>query len=150
MAIKIIIKNKRASYEYFLNEKFEAGIELKGTEVKSIRSDNIKIQDAYVEIDNNDEIWIHNMTIPAYEFGNRQNHSETRKRKLLLHKKEIISISHQVSSKGFTIIPTMLYYKSGRIKIEIALAKGKKLHDKRQSNIEKEVNKKLKKGDFNI
>jgi SsrA-binding protein len=150
VAIKIIIKNKKASYEYFLQEKIEAGMQLQGTEVKSIRNNKVQILDAYVQIDGNLQVWIHNMRISPYEFGNIQNHTETRKRKLLLNKKEIIYIQRQMVSKGLTLIPTMLYYKNGKVKLEICLAKGKKLHDKRQSSIEKEVKKNIKKGDYNF
>ncbi len=149
MGVKIISKNKRAFYDFHIHERIEAGVQLKGTEVKSIRSSQIKIADAFVSIDERKEAWIHNMTIPHYEFGNRNNHLETRKRKLLLNRKEIDDLYHQMKSKNLTIVPISIYFKDSNVKIEIALAKGKKLHDKRQDQAKKAVEKKIRSGDFN-
>lgn len=148
MGIKIIAKNKKASYNYTLIEKFEAGISLKGTEVKSLREGKVTIAEAWVDVDKNQEIWINNMTIPQYEFGNINNHQEQRKRKLLLNKKEILRIDHQARSKSLTLIPTMIYFKKSLIKIEIALGKGKKLHDKRADSAKRDVERKLQRKDF--
>jgi SsrA-binding protein len=149
MGIKVIAKHKRASYDYALLEKFEAGLVLQGTEVKSIRAGKVKIAEAYVTIDKNHEAWIYNMNIPHYDYGNINNHEETRKRKLLLNRKEIDKIALEVKAKSLTIIPTMIYFKGSSIKIEIALGKGKKLYDKRHDQAKKDAEKKLRKGDYN-
>lgn len=144
--MKIIAKNKRASYDYFLKEKFEAGLLLKGTEVKSLRSGKATIAEAYIQIDRNQEVWAYNINIPQYEFGNINNHEETRKRKLLLNKKEIEILIHQMKAGGMTIVPTILYFKHSLVKIEIALGKGKKQHDKRQDQAKKDVQRKIQRG----
>ncbi len=148
MGIKVIAKNKRASYDYFLDEKIEAGLVLVGTEVKSIRDGKVKIAESHISIDNKDEVWIHNMFIAHYAFGNINNHEETRKRKLLLNEKEINQIKHKSKAKGMTLIPTMIYFKGNRVKLEIALGRGKKQHDKRQDQAKKDVERKLQKGDY--
>lgn len=148
MGIKIISKNKRAGYEFFLSEKMEAGIELKGTEVKVLRLGKVKIEDAFVDIDQHGEAWLFNMTIPHYDFGNIHNHQENRRRKLLLHKEEISRMYHQMKSKNLTCVPTMIYFKDSRVKIEIALAKGKKLHDKRDTEAKRDVERKIRRGDY--
>ena len=148
MGKKIIAKNKRASYDYFLEEKFEAGLSLVGTEVKSLRAGKVSIAEAWVDIDKNGEAWIQNMTIPHYEFGNINNHVETRKRKLLLNKKEIEKLLHQVKAQKMTIVPTIIYFKNSLVKMEIALGRGKKQHDKRQDAAKKDVERKLKQRDF--
>lgn len=146
MSIKIIAKNKRASYDYFLEEKYEAGLSLQGTEVKSLRAGKCNMTEAYCAIDKKDEIWIQQMSIPQYEFGNIANHEETRKRKLLLNREEIDSIKKSLATKGQTLVPTKIYFKGSKVKLEIALAKGKKLHDKRESKKAKEVERKLRQG----
>lgn len=148
MGIKIIAKNKRASFDYFLERKFEAGMVLTGTEVKSLRNGKVSINEAHITIDDKGEVWAHNISIPPYEFGNIHNHEETRKRKLLLSKKEIAEIGHEMSIKRLTLIPTAIYFKDSLIKLEIALAKGKKLHDKREDSAKKDVERKLKRGIF--
>ena len=144
--MKIIAKNKRASYDYLLKEKFEAGLMLKGTEVKSLRLGKATIAESYITVDKNEEVWAYNINIPQYEFGNINNHEETRKRKLLLNKKEIEIIKHQMKAGGMTIIPTILYFKHSLVKLEIALGKGKKLHDKRNDQAKKDVNRKIQRG----
>lgn len=146
MGIKIIAKNKRASYDYFLEEKFEAGLVLQGTEVKSLRLGKVSMAEAFITIDKNNEAWINNMNIPQYEFGNIHNHAEGRKRKLLLHAEEIKRISHAMKAGGLTLVPTIIYFKKSNIKLEIALAKGKKQHDKRQTEAKRDVERKLKRG----
>jgi SsrA-binding protein len=146
--IKIITKNKRAGYDYFLEDKYEAGLVLKGTEVKSIRGGKATMGEAYCTIDENHEIWVHQMKIPKYEFGTYANHDETRKRKLLLKEQEIKHIEKALATKGQTLVPTKLYFKGPYVKIEIALAKGKKLHDKRQAKAEKDVKRKLQQGKY--
>lgn len=148
--IKIIAKNKRAGYDFFLQEKYEAGIVLQGTEVKSLRGGKTKIDDSYVTLDKNGEAWLYNMHIPQYEFGNIANHSETRKRKLLLNKKELVEIDKTISQQALTIVLTKVYFKGSRVKVEIALAKGKKLFDKRESKKEKDVQRKLNKGNYDV
>ncbi len=148
MGIKIITKNKRASFDYQLQEVVEAGLVLVGTEVKSIREGKVKINDAYISIDQNQEAWIQNMHIAHYEFGNQFNHLETRKRKLLLTQAEIKKLSDRMKQDALTLIATKLYFKKSYVKIEIALAKGKKLHDKRESIKEKDMDRKLKQGQY--
>ncbi|MFT6068123.1 MAG: SsrA-binding protein [Bacteriovoracaceae bacterium] len=148
MGKKIIAKNKRASYDYFLEEKFEAGISLVGTEVKSLRAGKVSIAEAWVDIDKNGEAWIQNMTIPHYEFGNINNHQETRKRKLLLNRKEIEKLLHQVKAQKMTIVPTIIYFRGSLVKMEIALGRGKKDFDKRADKAKKDVERKLQQRDY--
>jgi SsrA-binding protein len=128
---KVVANNRKASFEYFLLEKFEAGIELQGSEIKSIRAGQISIQEAYVDIENGKQAWLIEAHIAPYEQANRFNHEPKRKRRLLLHKKEIRNLWDSVRIKGMTIVPTRVYIKNGRAKLEIALAKGKKAYDKR-------------------
>lgn len=130
--IKNIATNRKASFEYFLLEHFEAGLELRGTEIKSVRAGQVSLGEAYVEVDGQ-QAWLIEAHIAPYERGNRFNHDPKRPRRLLLHKKEIRELWDAVRQKGVTIVPTKLYLKEGRAKLEIALAKGKKLHDKRDS-----------------
>jgi SsrA-binding protein len=130
--IKIIAKNRKAGFEYFLLEKFEAGIELQGSEIKSIRAGQVSIGEAFVQIDNK-EAWLINSHVAKYDAASIFNHDPKRKRRLLLHKKEIIKIWDTIRQKGVTVIPTILYLKNGKAKIEIALARGKKMYDKRDS-----------------
>jgi SsrA-binding protein len=148
MGIKIIVKNKRASYDFFLEKSYEAGLVLQGTEVKTLRLGKVTLAESYVTVDNKGEVWIYNMNIPHYEFGNIMNHEEARKRKLLLHNKEIVEIYHKMKAENLTIIPTKIYFKGSRVKIEIALAKGKKMHDKRQDKAKKDVQRKLQQRDY--
>lgn len=129
--IKVIATNRKAGFEYFLLEKYEAGLALHGTEIKAIRAGQISIQEAYVETDGN-EAWLVESHIAPYEqAGKYFNHEPKRKRRLLLHKKQIRELWNEVRIKGMTIVPTRVYLKDGRAKLEIALAKGKKAHDKR-------------------
>ena len=130
--IKIIANNRKAGFEYTLLEKFEAGISLQGSEIKSIRAGQISIQEAYVDVENGQEAWLLEAHIAPYEqAGKYFNHDPKRKRRLLLHKKEIRELWNNVRIKGMTIVPTKVYLKDGRAKVEIALAKGKKAYDKR-------------------
>ena len=131
--IKVVANNRKASFEYFLLEKFEAGLALQGSEIKSIRAGQISIAEAYVDIPNGQEAWLVESHIAPYEQANRFNHDPKRKRRLLLHKKQIRELWNNVRIKGMTIVPTRVYIKDGRAKIEIALAKGKKAYDKRES-----------------
>lgn len=129
--LKIVATNRKAGFEYFLLEKFEAGLALLGSEIKSIRAGQISIQESFVEIDNGEQAYLVEAHIAPYEQANRFNHDPRRKRRLLLHKKEIRKLWDNVRIKGMTIVPTRVYLKNGRAKIEIALAKGKKAYDKR-------------------
>ncbi len=130
--IKVIATNRKASFEYFLMEKFEAGIVLQGSEIKSIRMGQVSIQEAFVDIPNGEEAWLVESHIAPYEqAGKYFNHEPKRKRRLLLHKKQIRELFNNVRIKGMTIVPIRIYLKDGRAKIEIAIAKGKKAYDKR-------------------
>ncbi len=132
------IVNRKANHDYFIKSTIEAGIELKGTEIKSIRKGSCNISDAYARIKNN-EVFLTNMYIAKYEEGNRFNHDERRERKLLLHKKEIIKLDFEINTQRYTLIPLRLYFKKNKVKIELALAQGKKLYDKRASLKEKDM-----------
>ncbi|MEM6644930.1 MAG: SsrA-binding protein SmpB [Bacteroidota bacterium] len=140
--IKIVTSNRKAFYEYHISERLEAGIALVGTEVKSLRDGKANLQDAYCAVDGG-EMFLYNLHIKEYDFGNRNNHEPTRKRKLLLHKKEIAKYRKAGAEKGYTIVPLKIYFKQGFAKVEIGLAKGKKLHDKRQSIAERESKRRL-------
>ena len=148
MKVKIIAKNKRATFDYFLEDKIEVGIVLQGTEVKSLRLGKVSLAEAFVYIDDHQEAWINNMNIAHYEFGNIHNHTVDRKRKLLMHKKEIVRFAHNVKAKGFTIVPCAIYFKKGRAKLEIALGKAKKKHDKREVQKKRDVTRRLQRGEF--
>ena len=129
---KILSDNRRAGHEYFLLERFEAGMVLTGTEVKAAKDGKVQIKEAYATVLNN-EAWLVNAHISEYSHGNRENHPPVRNRKLLLHRKEIDKLLGQTREKGLALIPTKVYLKKGRIKCEIAVARGKKLHDKRET-----------------
>lgn len=139
---RTLITNKRAAHDYFILNRYEAGIALKGTEVKSLRQGKANFLDSYVDFING-EAFLVNMHISEYAQGNRFNHEEKRKRKLLLKKNEILKLQQKVKEKGYTIIPTRAYLKNGKIKIEIALARGKKMYDKRESIAEKDLKREL-------
>ena len=130
--LKILSANRQASHNYFLLERFEAGMVLTGTEVKSAKDGQIQLKDAYAAVLNN-EAWLVNAHISQYSHGNRENHVPVRNRKLLLHRREIDKLQGQTREKGLAVIPTKIYLKKGRIKCELAVAKGKKLHDKREA-----------------
>lgn len=138
MNIKIVAKNRKAQFEYFLLEKFEAGIVLKGSEIKSIRAGHVSLQEAYVQVEAN-QAWLINSHIASYEAASYLDHDPKRARKLLLHKKELRILWNDVRQKGVTVIPVSMYLKGGRAKVEIAVAKGKKLYDKRHDIAEKDV-----------
>jgi len=142
---KTITTNRRASYDYTLVSRYEAGIMLTGTEVKALRENKCSLQEAYVMFHkNSDDLFIMSMTIPEYSLGNRENHEPTRTRKLLLHKREIKKLKDAVKEKGMTIIPLQIYFSDHLVKLEIALAKPKKNYDKRESTKKKEVERDLK------
>jgi SsrA-binding protein len=132
MGIKIIANNKKAYHEYFVDEVFEAGLVLQGTEVKSIRMGQVSIKEAYCRI-RNGEVFVDNMNISPYEQGNRENHDPLRERKLLLHGYEIEKLSKKVNEKGLTLVPTKVYFKDSKAKLEIGVCRGKKLYDKRET-----------------
>jgi SsrA-binding protein len=132
------IINRKASHDYFIKSTIEAGIELKGTEIKSIRAGSANISDSYARI-KNFEVYLTNMYIAKYEEGNRFNHDERRERKLLLHKKEIIKLEHIITTERYTLIPLKLYFKKNKVKIELGVCQGKKLYDKRESLKEKDL-----------
>ena len=130
--IQVLVNNSKARFLYFLEDFIECGIELKGSEIKSIRHNGASLRDSYV-IFKNGEAFLLNMGIAPYDHGNSFNHDPNRTRKLLLHKKEIIKMEQKAKEKVMTVVPTKVYLKKGRVKIEIALAKGKKLFDKRET-----------------
>ena len=129
---KILSDNRQAGHNYFLLERFESGIVLTGTEVKAIKSGQMQLKESYASIDNH-EAWLHNAHISEYSHGNRANHAAVRPRKLLLHRNEIEKLEGKTREKGLSLVPTKVYLKQGRIKCEVALARGKKLHDKRET-----------------
>lgn len=148
MGIKIIGTNKRAGFDYTLKEKFEAGIVLQGTEVKVLREGKVSLTESYVVIDGQGEMWAYNVNIPQYAFGNINNHQEQRVKKLLLNRQEITRIYHEMKTQQLSLIVTKIYFKDSKIKLEFALAKGKKLHDKRDAEKEKDVERKLRRGNY--
>lgn len=131
MGEKLICNNKKAYHDFFIEEKYETGMVLTGTEVKSLRMGKANLNDAFVQI-RSGEAFLNNLHISAYEFGNRENHDPDRLRKLLMHKKEIVKLFSKIREQGYTVIPLRLYFKNGMVKAEIGLAKGKKLYDKRE------------------
>lgn len=136
---RLLADNRRAGYEYELMDKVEAGLVLTGTEVKAAKSGRVQLREAYAEIRDN-EAWLENAHISPYSHGNLQNHLPGRRRKLLLHRGEIAKLLVKTQQKGLTLIPTKMYLKDGKIKCELALGRGKKLHDKRASEREREQN----------
>jgi SsrA-binding protein len=139
---KLIVDNRRARHEYHLTDKVEAGIMLAGTEVKALRDGKATLQQAYAEV-RDGEAWLHGLHIPEYGHGNRANHDPDRPRKLLLHRREIDRLYGQVREKGFTLVPTRLYFKDGRVKAEIALARGKELRDKRRTVADRDARRQI-------
>lgn len=129
--VKVVATNRKVGFEYFLLERFEAGLALMGSEIKSIRAGQISLAESYVEIENGRSAWLMEAHIAPYVQANRYNHEPRRKRRLLLHKRQIHELWSAVRQKGMTIVPTKVYLKDGRAKIEIALARGKKAYDKR-------------------
>ncbi|MFA6800650.1 MAG: SsrA-binding protein SmpB [Acholeplasmataceae bacterium] len=142
--MKIITQNKKAYHDYFIEETFEAGIKLKGSEIKSIRLGKVNLNDSHVTF-NNGEAYVLNMHISKYDFSNIFNHEETRTRKLLLHKSEIIKLFNKTKLQGLTVIPLKVYLKDGLCKLQIGLAKGKKDYDKRHVLKEKDMKKRIEK-----
>ena len=132
MTVKVVATNRKAFHEYFISDTFEAGVALVGSEIKSIRAGRVSLQDGYVSFEKG-EAWLANVHIAQYDPASRQNHDPKRRRKLLLHRREIDRLAGKVQEKVFTVIPTRLYLKDGRAKVEIGLAKGKRLYDKREA-----------------
>lgn len=142
MAIKTIATNRKAYHNFYIGDSVEAGIVLTGTEIKSIRAGRVNLVDAYVRPESG-ELWLHNAHIARYEAGGYLSHEPTRSRKLLLHRKQINTLISKVQEKGLTLVPLRLYIKDSRAKIEVALARGKKLHDKRDSIIRREMEREI-------
>ena len=142
MSIKVVARNKKAKHDYHLLDRFEAGLVLQGSEIKSLRAGQISIKQAYVRVDG-EEAWLMDAHVAPYEQASRFGHEPTRPRKLLLHKREIIRLYDEVRLKGTTIIPTQVYLRDGRAKIEIAIARGKKLYDKRQSIAQRDAQRQV-------
>lgn len=145
---KLIANNKKARHDYFLEETFEAGVELHGTEVKSLRQGNCSIKEAFVHIENG-EVIIYGMHISPYEKGNIFNKDPMRPKRLLMHKKEISRLLGKIKEKGYTLVPVQVYFKGSLVKVEIALARGKKLYDKRQDIAKKDVRREAER-DFKV
>ena len=139
---KLIVDNRRARHEYHLGDRFEAGVVLAGTEVKSLRTGKATLQQAYAEV-REGEAWLVGLHVPEYTEGNRANHEPDRPRKLLLHRREIERLASGVAEKGFTLVPTRLYFKDGRIKVELALARGKELRDKRRDIADRDAKRQI-------
>ena len=140
--IKLVTRNRRASHDYHLLELFEAGIVLSGTEIKSIRDHKVSLQRAFVQ-PRGDELWLMEANIAPYEHGNRENHEPTRPRKLLLRRREIDKILDGLQTRGMAMVPTKLYLKNGWAKVEVALAKGKKLYDKRADLAQRDADRQI-------
>jgi SsrA-binding protein len=143
--IKILSDNRSAGHDYILSDRLEAGLVLTGTEVKAARDGKVQLKEAFAEVSGN-EAWLVDAHISQYSHGNIMNHEPTRKRKLLLHREEIDKLLSKTREKGLTLVPTKLYLKDGRIKLEIAVGKGKKLHDKRESAREREMDAEARAG----
>ncbi len=143
VATKTIIRNRKAWHEYEILEKFEAGISLAGTEVKSLREGRVKIADSFCQIDDHLQMDLLELEISPYTHGNIHNHKPKRVRKLLMHRREINRLLSKVKEKGLTLIPLSLYFKSDKVKVEVALCKGKKLHDKRAALKDKDAKREI-------
>lgn len=137
-----MLRNRRASHDYELQETFEAGLELTGSEVKSLRLGGGSIAEAYARVENG-QVFIENMTIPVYQQASYNNHEPTRRRRLLLNKREIVEISRALDRKGLTLIPTKLYFKDGWAKLQLALGRGKKMHDKRSDAAKRDAQREI-------
>lgn len=142
--LKIIARNKKAKHDYNIEETYEAGIKLKGTEIKSVRARNVNLKDSFAVVENG-EVFLYNMHISPYKQGNRYNHDPERKRKLLLHKNEIRKLIGYTRQKGYTLIPLNIYLINNLAKVELALAKGKNVHDKRRDIAKKTAEREIEK-----
>lgn len=139
---KLVASNRKASHDYFLEDRFEAGIALMGTEIKSVRAGKVQLREAYVDVQHGQAMLL-NAHIATYDPASRQNHEPLRARRLLLHKKEIARLFEKIQQKGYTIVPTRMYLTKGRAKVEIALAKGKRDYDKRQAIAERDSKREI-------
>ena len=139
---KTLVENRRARHDYFIHETYEAGLALRGTEVKSVRAGRANLRDSFARVDDG-QLILYNVHISPYEQGNRFNHDPLRPRVLLMHKREVMRLLGLTQAKGYTLIPTKLYLKDGRIKAEIGLAKGKKLYDKRDAAAERDAQREI-------
>ena len=142
MGIKVVATNRKAHHQYQILDSFEAGLVLLGSEIKSIRAGRVSLQEGFVLFEGG-EAWLVDVHIAPYDPASRQNHEPKRRRKLLLHRREIMRLQSRVQEKGFTVVPTRLYLKDGRAKIEIAVARGKKLYDKRQAISERDSERQI-------
>ncbi|MFO7263625.1 MAG: SsrA-binding protein [Bacillaceae bacterium G1] len=140
--VKVVAQNRKASHDYFIEETYEAGMVLKGTEIKSIRAGRVNLKDSFARVEDG-EVFLYNMHISPYEQGNRFNHDPLRTRKLLLHKDEIRKLIGATKEKGYTLIPLKVYIRNGFAKVELALAKGKKLYDKRQAMAKRDAQREI-------
>jgi SsrA-binding protein len=141
--IRVVCRNKRAFHEYHITDTLECGLVLTGTEVKSLRDGHANLEDAYAKIEDG-ELWLIGSDIPEYAMGNRMNHKPKRPRKLLLHRREIGKFAGKASERGHTLVPLKLYFKNGRAKVELAVARGKQLHDKRQAQKKAEAQRDIR------
>jgi SsrA-binding protein len=140
---KVVATNRTAYHDYFLEDTYEAGIALTGTEIKSVRAGRVNLRDGFVQI-RQGEAWLINVHISPYDFGNRENHEPRRERKLLLHRQEIRKLQSKVSERGWTIVPLKMYLKDGSAKVEIALVRGKRLYDKKDAIAERDADRELR------
>ena len=140
---KLIVSNRRARFDYYLDDTFEAGLVLAGTEVKSLRDGKGSLAEAWVKIDEAGEAWLMQAHIPEYTFGNRNNHDPVQPRKLLLRRRELDQISRAVATRGVTLVPTRLYFRHGRAKLEFAIGRGKNVADKRQTSKERDAKREI-------
>lgn len=142
---KLIVQNRRARYDYHLDDKYEAGIQLTGTEVKSLRAGKASLAEAWVKIDDRGEAWLMQCTIQPYDHGNINNHHPTRQRKLLLRRQELDRLAKAVAAKGVSLVPTRMYFKNGLAKLEFSIGKGKNAADKRESAKERTAQREIDK-----
>ena len=140
--VKVMATNRKAAHDYFLEDRLEAGIVLRGSEIKSIRAGRVSLKEAYVRVAD-DEAWLVNAHIAPYDPASSQNHDPRRPRKLLLHRKQIQHVFEQLRQRGYTLVPTKLYLKSGRAKVEVALARGKRQYDKRHELAKREADREI-------
>lgn len=145
-SIKTVVSNRKARHEFEILDRVEAGIVLTGTEVKSVRAGQVSLQESYAD-PRNGELWLKGCTIQPYEHGNVNNHEPTRPRKLLLHRKELDKIVSRVEEKGLTLVPLSLYFKGSTLKIELGIARGKKLYDKREATKERDADRRMRRGE---
>jgi SsrA-binding protein len=142
-SLRMICRNRRAFHEYEISDRLECGIVLTGTEVKSLREASSSLEDAYARLENG-EVWLIGSDIPEYSMGNRLNHKPKRPRKLLLHRREIAKFADKASQRGFTLVPLRMYFKDGRAKVEIGVARGKQLYDKRQDQKKSQAQREIR------